>query len=126
MPGTWIDAMLSYVLTCAILFLSTLTRSTLGFGDAVVAMPLLTLVLGIHTAAPFVALVATAITVMILWSDWQVVDVKATWRVVLAVLLGIAVHAVRQCGPDSDWHHLVPAGVCLLNRPEKGRGYAYR
>ena len=81
--------MLPYILTCAILFLSTLTRSTLGFGDAIVAMPLLTLALGIHTAAPLVALVATVITVMILWSDWQVVDVKATWRVVLAVLLGI-------------------------------------
>jgi uncharacterized membrane protein YfcA len=81
--------MLPYLLTCAILFLSTLTRSTLGFGDALIAMPLLTLALGMHTAAPLVALVATTIAVVILWSDWQVVDVKATWRVVLAVLLGI-------------------------------------
>ena len=81
--------MLPYLLTCTILFLSTLTRSTLGFGDAVVAMPLLTLALGIRTAAPLVALVATTSTIIILWSDWQVVDVKGIWRVVLAVVLGI-------------------------------------
>jgi hypothetical protein len=81
--------MLPYLLTGAILFLSTLTRATLGFGDAVVAMPLLTLAIGIHTAAPLVALMATTITIMILWADWRVVDVSATWRVVLAVVLGI-------------------------------------
>jgi uncharacterized membrane protein YfcA len=81
--------MLPYLLTCAILFLSTLTRSTLGFGDAVVAMPLLALALGIRTAASLVALVATTSTIIILWSDWQVVDVKGIWRVVLAVVLDI-------------------------------------
>ena len=37
----------------AILFCSTLIRSTFGFGDAVVAMPLLVLLVGLKTTPPW-------------------------------------------------------------------------
>ena len=48
-----------YLITVIILFISTFTRSALGFADALIAMPFLTMVLGLKTAAPLVALVAT-------------------------------------------------------------------
>ncbi len=89
MFGTGLHAVLSYIAPCAILFVSTLTRSTLGFGDALVAMPLLALAMDLHTAAPLVALVATTVALFIFWESWQMADLQAVWRVMLASLLGI-------------------------------------
>ena len=45
----------------AVVFVAALLQSLSGFGFAIIIMPLVTLVLGLHTAAPMVAL--TALTV---------------------------------------------------------------
>ena len=42
-----------------ILFISTFTRATFGFGDALIAMPLLVLVVGVQIATPLVAFAGT-------------------------------------------------------------------
>jgi len=44
-----------------VMFLSALIRATFGFGNALVAMPLLALVLDLKSAAPLVALFATVL-----------------------------------------------------------------
>jgi uncharacterized membrane protein YfcA len=72
-----------------ILFISTFTRSTLGFGDALIAMPLLTLVVGVQTATPLVAFMGTTIAATILWNNWRSVDVRAAWRLIVSSLVGI-------------------------------------
>jgi uncharacterized membrane protein YfcA len=77
------------LLAVLILFASTLVRSALGFGDALLAMPLLALLLGVRVATPLVAFAASTIAVTILLRHWRSVDVRATWRLVLASLLGI-------------------------------------
>jgi len=74
-----------------ILFFSTLTRSTFGFGDAMLAMPLLSMVTGIHFATPLVALVATTIAVSILLTQWRKVDFSAAWRLIAGAFVGIPV-----------------------------------
>jgi uncharacterized membrane protein YfcA len=76
-------------LVLSVLFLTTFTRSALGFGDALLAMPLLTLIVGIQTATPLVALVATTISLAILVESWRSVDLRASWRLVLSSVLGI-------------------------------------
>ena len=40
------------LIVLVILFLSTFVRSALGFGDALIAMPLLAMVVGMHVATP--------------------------------------------------------------------------
>lgn len=77
------------MLALAVLFASTFVRSALGFGDALVAMPLLALLVGVRTATPVVALAASTIAVAILVRHWRGVDVRATWRLVLSSLAGI-------------------------------------
>jgi len=76
-------------LVLGILFLSTFTRSALGFGDALVAMPLLTLLVGVQTASPLVALAASTIAISLLIQIWRQVNLAAAWRLILATLLGI-------------------------------------
>ncbi|ETX04201.1 sulfite exporter TauE/SafE family protein [Candidatus Entotheonella palauensis] len=77
--------------TLCVLFFSTLTRSTLGFGDALVAMPFLAVLLGMQTAAPLVALVSTLISLMILVRNWHMVDFRMTWRLIVAAACGVPV-----------------------------------
>lgn len=82
---------LPYLLTIVIVFVASFARSALGFGDALIAMPLLVLVVGLRTAAPLVALVATTIAIVILWRNWLVVDFRVSWRIILASCAGIPI-----------------------------------
>jgi hypothetical protein len=82
---------LSVALILTIVFVSTLTRATLGFGNALLAMPLLAIATGILTATPLVALQSQTIALLMLAGSWQSVNVRAAWRLVLASLLGIPI-----------------------------------
>lgn len=89
-------------LVVAILFVSTFVRSTLGFGDALIAMPLLAMVIGIKAATPIVAFTASTIAGTILLANWRSVDFKAAWRLIVASLLGIPFGLVLlQLAPES-------------------------
>ncbi|MGQ4810589.1 hypothetical protein NKDENANG_04068 [Candidatus Entotheonellaceae bacterium PAL068K] len=107
------SAILPYLLTAIILFVSTLARATLGFGDALVAMPLLVLALGIRTAAPLVALVATTIALLIAWRHWHRVDLMATARLVLASCLGIPLGLVFVKDISASLMHAVLGGLII-------------
>ena len=73
----------------AVIFLSTFIRSALGFGDALIAMPLLAMLAGLEVATPLVALGASTIAITILLGAWKQVDIRATWRLVVSTLVGI-------------------------------------
>jgi uncharacterized membrane protein YfcA len=77
------------LLAISILFVSTLIRSAIGFGDALVAMPLLAMALGIQTATPLVAFAASTIALTILLKSWRSVDIRSAWRLILLSLVGI-------------------------------------
>jgi uncharacterized membrane protein YfcA len=77
------------LLTIAVLFVAAFVRSALGFGDALVAMPLLALLVGLQVATPVVAFAASTIGITILLGHWRSVDVSSTWRLVAASLVGI-------------------------------------
>lgn len=83
------DSTLLHFLVITIVFISTLTRSTLGFGDALIAMPLLVTIIGAQTATPLVAFMGFTIAVTILSGNWRDVDIKAAWRLILSSLVGI-------------------------------------
>ena len=80
-----------YLLIFAILFVSTLIHSTLGFGQAVTAMPLLAMIIELKTATPLVAFVLMTVAAVILLRNWRVVDLGAVWRLVLSSCVGIPV-----------------------------------
>jgi len=81
----------TYLLIFAILFISTFIHSTLGFGQALIAMPLLAMVVELKTATPLVAFVLMTIAAIILLRNWRVADLNAVWRLVLSSCFGIPV-----------------------------------
>jgi hypothetical protein len=73
----------------AVLFIAAFVRSALGFGDAVVAMPVLAMILGLRTATPLVAFVGPTISILILAADWRKVEFRAAGRLIIATIVGI-------------------------------------
>lgn len=77
------------LVTLAILFLAALVKATLGFGESLLAIPLLTLVLGVQTATPLVSLLAITVTLFMLLRNWRQIDLSATWRLIAAAVVGV-------------------------------------
>jgi hypothetical protein len=76
-----------YVLT--ILFLATFIRSALGFGEALVAVPLLALVMPVQVAAPLSVLVSITVAVVVVIQDWHHVHLASARPLVISTLFGI-------------------------------------
>jgi hypothetical protein len=77
------------ILVPGVLFVATLIRSTLGFGEALVAVPLLALLLPIHVAAPVAVMASVTVALIVVAQDWNKVHARAAARLVLPTLLGI-------------------------------------
>jgi hypothetical protein len=75
----------------AVIFVAAFVRSALGFGDAVLAMPLLATAVGLRTATPLVAFMGPTISILILARSWRKVEFKTAGRLIAATLLGIPV-----------------------------------
>ena len=73
----------------AVLFLATLIRSAFGFGEALVAVPLLALFIPVTVAAPLAVLVSVTVAGLVLLRDWREVHPGAAGRLILATLPGI-------------------------------------
>lgn len=74
-----------------ILFIAALIRSALGFGEALVAVPLLAFCLPLKVAAPLAVLVSITIASIVVMQDWKKIHFYSTGWLVLSTLLGIPV-----------------------------------
>lgn len=79
------------LIVVAILFVASLTRSTFGFGDALVAMPLLALLIGVKSATPLVALIGLSNAILILVDSWNKLDFKAASKLLIGGIFGIPI-----------------------------------
>jgi len=82
-----LDPITAYVL--AVVFVATLIRSTLGFGEALVAVPLLALRLPLTVAAPLAVVVSVTMAAVIVVQDWRHVHLRSAGGLILAALPGI-------------------------------------
>jgi uncharacterized protein len=86
------DSTTLYVLL--VVFCATMIRSTFGFGEALIAVPLLALIIPIEVAAPVAVLLSITIAAIIVVQDWQRIHVSSTgWLLAStfpAIPLGIA------------------------------------
>ncbi|MHC4625818.1 MAG: sulfite exporter TauE/SafE family protein [Planctomycetota bacterium] len=74
-----------------IVFIAALTRSTFGFGDAMVGMPLLAMAIGLKTATPLVGLMGITASATILIRHWRDVHIKSVWPLIVYTLVGIPI-----------------------------------
>ena len=84
MPAHWIT-----IQVILVLFLATLVRSALGFGEALIAVPLLALVMPIEVAAPTAVLVSITVALIIVIQDWRSIHANSALWLVVPTFLGI-------------------------------------
>jgi len=75
----------------AVVFVATLVRSTFGFGEALIAVPLLALFLPVQVAAPLAVLVSITVAAIVIAQDWREVHFRSAAWLVAATVVGIPI-----------------------------------
>ncbi len=73
----------------AVLFLATVIRSAFGFGEALVAVPLLALALPVEVAAPVAVLASITVALIVVIQDWRAIHARSAGWLVLSTFAGI-------------------------------------
>ena len=103
------DVTTVYVLL--VIFVATLIRSVFGFGEALVAVPLLAIRLPINIAAPLAVLVSITVAAVIIVQDWHNIHLRSTGWLVLPTLFGIPLGLLLLTDGN---HRLVKAVLAVI------------
>lgn len=104
-------------------FFATFIRSAFGFGEALVAVPLLALVMPIDVAAPVAVLLSITIAAVVVAQDWRQIHFRSANTLFLATVFGIPLGLLLLAAVDGRLVKGVLAVVivafsawCLLKR----------
>lgn len=81
----------SLLAVAGILFLATVFRTVFGFGEALVAVPLLATVISIKTAAPVAVLASIVIASFVVFRDWKHIHLRSAAWLILSTLFGLPI-----------------------------------
>lgn len=92
-----------FLIPLAILFLASLIRATLGFGDALFAMPLLALFLPLTETAPIVTLLSTTNGLVIFIASFRSIDFRNAGRLLSGAVVGVPCGLLLLKYGDDAW-----------------------
>jgi uncharacterized membrane protein YfcA len=72
-----------------VLFLASTIRSAVGFGEALIAVPLLALLVPVQVAAPVAVLASITIALIAVLQDWRHIHLRSVLGLVLSTVAGI-------------------------------------
>jgi uncharacterized membrane protein YfcA len=101
-------------LVVAVVFVAALVRATFGFGDALVGMPLLALLIPLRAATPLMAMVAPVLSAGLLVREWRHMDLRSSMRLVLSTVAGIPLGLFILAHVDEKPVNLALAAVIVL------------
>ena len=93
---------------------ATLLRAMVGFGDALVAMPILALLIPMGTAIPLVSLVTLSAAVMIAQGDWRHMELQTLKPMLLAAVPGTCLGIFGMHGLDERTAKLLLGCLVLV------------
>ena len=94
-----------------IIFFATLIRSAFGFGEALLAVPLLAFVIPLKQAAPLAVLVSITIAAVVVVHDWRKIHIRSASWLIVATLPGIPLGLMLL---TSTHQNLVKAVLALI------------
>ncbi len=80
---------MNFLLIALIIFVGIMTQSMIGFGVALICMPLLIRLLDPVTAATLVALFSLPLQLIIIWRYRRALNIVPFWRVMVGAIAGI-------------------------------------
>jgi uncharacterized protein len=84
----------------AVAFLASLVGSTVGFGEALIAVPLLALVIPVKVAAPLVVLLSVTIAAIVVAQDWRKIHLRSVAWLLAPAAVGIPLGVALLASPD--------------------------
>jgi uncharacterized membrane protein YfcA len=90
-PFRWMLIPTSLLVVQAIVFVATVIRSAFGFGEALIAVPLLALCMPLPVAAPLAVLLSITIAAVVVVQDWRHIHLRSAAGLVAATVFGIPV-----------------------------------
>lgn len=98
----------------AVLALAMLVRATIGFGDALLAMPILALLVGVRSAAPLVTALSLTVAALILGRGGRTVVTSETLWLLGGAVPGVPVGALLlRALPEAMLASMLGTTVCL-------------
>jgi uncharacterized membrane protein YfcA len=77
------------LLVVAVILLATMFRSAFGFGEALVAVPLLAMLIPVEEAVPLATLVSITVAAVVVAQNWHKIHVSSGGWLVISTLFGI-------------------------------------
>ncbi len=74
-----------------VMFIATLFRTAFGFGEALIAVPLLALVIPVKVASPVAVFASIAVAAFIVFKDWRHIHLRSVGWLFLSTVFGIPV-----------------------------------
>jgi uncharacterized membrane protein YfcA len=74
-----------------VIFVATLVRSTIGFGEALIAVPLLALRIPVTVAAPLAVAVSILVAAAIVVQDWRRIHLRSATGLIASALCGLPI-----------------------------------
>jgi uncharacterized protein len=108
-PG--VDPITIYVI--AVICLATLIRSAIGFGEALVAVPLLALRIPVTVAAPLAVLVSVVVAGVIVVQDYRRIEFRSAAGLITASLFGIPLGVLLLAKADDHVVRLILGSVII-------------
>lgn len=81
--------MIAALEVAAVMLLASTVRSAFGFGEALVAVPLLALAIPVRTAAPIAVLSSILVAGVVLLEDWRHAHLRSAGLLLLSTLFGV-------------------------------------
>lgn len=75
-------------LVLLVVFIASFIRSTFGFGEALVAVPLLALIIPVSVAAPLAVLLSITIAAVVVAQDWRHIHLRSAAGLLVPTLVG--------------------------------------
>ncbi|OIQ68367.1 sulfite exporter TauE/SafE [mine drainage metagenome] len=94
-----------------VVFLATLIRSAFGFGEALIAVPLLALSIPLGVAAPLAVLLSITVAAVVVAQDWRKIHVRSVGWLVGPTVLGIPLGLALLTSPHQQ---AVKAGLAIV------------
>ena len=96
------------------MFVATLIRSAFGFGEALIAVPLLAFCMPIQIAAPLAVLVSITIAAVVVIQDWRHIHLRSAGWLFFSTLFGIPLGLLLLTHSSEHFVKGLLGGVILL------------
>lgn len=107
------------LLIMLIIFIAATVFATFGFGDALLAMPFLSLMLGVQKATPLLALCGLTLALSLLGAGYKHIRVKESLKLIVGSLIGVPLGVwILKSGDDRNIRiavGVIIASIALYN-----------